>query len=65
MEAGEWPRDAAARLGIPEKRKMYICEKWIRQGKYECGVATDLGWAFSEESQAGMKRWRASMGYSR
>jgi hypothetical protein len=46
--AGESPRDAAVRLGIPEKRKMYLCEKWSTKGVYEYGVTADLGWRVRE-----------------
>lgn len=44
LEAGEWPRDAGPRLGIPPNRVRYLCEKWARQGKYEWGTYVTLGW---------------------
>ena len=44
LEAGEWPRDAGHRLGIPPRRVNYLCEKWSRQGIYDYGVVCDLGW---------------------
>lgn len=43
--AGEWPRDAGARLNIPPNRVRYICLKWSRKGIYDYGVTYDLGWA--------------------
>ena len=42
--AGEWPRDAGRRLGIPHNRVRYLCEKWGRRGIYNWGVVYDLGW---------------------
>jgi len=44
VEAGEWPRDAAARLGIPRRRLEYLCAKWGRRDIYNWGVTIDLGW---------------------
>lgn len=51
--AGESPRDAGRRLGIPSKRVIYLCEKWSKQGKYEYGVSADLGWPDTRSDQAG------------
>ena len=42
--AGESPRDAGERLGVPPKRVLYLCHKWADQGDYDYGVAADLGW---------------------
>ena len=42
--AGETPREAGLRLGIPNKRVLYLCEKWARRGVYGYGVSADLGW---------------------
>jgi hypothetical protein len=42
--AGEWPRDAGARLGIPPKRVLYLCHKWADKNVYDYGVSADLGW---------------------
>lgn len=42
--SGEMPRDAGERLDIPPNRVHYLCEKWARQGRYDYGVAHDLGW---------------------
>jgi hypothetical protein len=42
--AGETPRAAGQRLGIPHRRVVYICEKWSRQRIYNYGVTADLGW---------------------
>lgn len=44
LVAGEWPRTAGPRLGIPSRRVWYLCEKWARQGIYDYGVSCDLGW---------------------
>ena len=46
--AGEKPRDAGPRLGIPYKRVLYLCEKWSKQRKYEYGVSADLGWPVTQ-----------------
>lgn len=43
-EPYRWPRDAAVALGIPYGRAEYLCNKWSRQGRYEYGVAAQLGW---------------------
>ena len=42
--AGEWPRDAGRRLGIPEGRVRYLCHKWGDRGIYDWGTTYDLGW---------------------
>lgn len=42
--AGEKPRDAGERLGIPPNRVRYLCLKWADQGWYEYGITYDLGW---------------------
>jgi hypothetical protein len=39
-----WPRDAAAVLGVPRNRLVYLCSKWADQGQYEWGSWIDLGW---------------------
>ena len=45
LDAGERPRYAARRLGIPPNRVRYLCEdKWTRKGWYDYGVTYDLGW---------------------
>ena len=43
-EPHRWPRDAAAALGIPAGRVVYLCEKWTRKGVYDYGVNALLGW---------------------
>ena len=42
--AGEFPRDAGRRLGIPPKRVIRLCEKWTDRGDYDYGTSVDLGW---------------------
>jgi hypothetical protein len=42
--ARERPRDAGAELGIHPKRVIALCLKWSRQGRYDYGVAADMGW---------------------
>ena len=44
LEAGEKPRHAGERLGVPPNRVRYLCEKWARQHRYNWGVVVDLGW---------------------
>lgn len=44
VEVGEFPRDAALRLNMPRNRMLALCRKWSLKGKYEYGVALDLGW---------------------
>lgn len=44
LAAGEQPRTAGPRLGIPPKRVWYLCEKWSRRRIYGYGVSCDLGW---------------------
>jgi hypothetical protein len=44
LKAGEQPRDAGVRFGIPPKRVTYICEKWAGKGWYDYGVVADRGW---------------------
>lgn len=41
---GEKPRYAGRRLGIPDNRLRYICEKWTLKRWYNYGVVYDLGW---------------------
>lgn len=50
-EPHQWPRDAAAALGIPTGRAEYLCEKWARKGVYEYGVAAQLGWKLDAEQR--------------
>ena len=45
---GEKPRQAGIRLGINAKRVVSLCIKWTDQGKYNYGVAADLGWIENE-----------------
>ena len=40
----EFPRDAAAALGMPPRRLYYLCVKWSNQGIYDYGVSADMGW---------------------
>lgn len=42
--AGERPRYAGERLGIPPNRVRYLCFKWSRRDWYDYGVTYDLGW---------------------
>lgn len=44
VKAGEYPRKAAERLGIPEKRAAFLCQKWTDRGVYEYGVNVLAGW---------------------
>lgn len=50
--AGEKPRYAGRRLGIPRRRVAYLCGKWARHGDYDWGVVIDLGWP-TQEARAG------------
>lgn len=42
--AGMWPRMAGEILQMPERRIMYLCGKWAKEGWYEWGGTQDLGW---------------------
>lgn len=44
VRAGESPREAGERLGIPRRRMEYLCDKWSRKGLYDWGVVIDRGW---------------------
>lgn len=50
----EWPRDAAAAMGMPWRRLQYLCEKWASQGVYDYGTSCDMGW---KEPQRCEFRW--------
>ncbi|HEY4261838.1 MAG TPA: hypothetical protein VGM98_16830 [Schlesneria sp.] len=43
-------RELGNRLGIHPKRVVAMCEKWIRQGWYDCGVSADLGWVSDRDA---------------
>lgn len=49
LEPAPTVRELGARLGMHRKRVNAICEKWIRQGWYECGIAVDMGWVSDPE----------------
>ena len=58
--AGERPRDAGRRLGMPPRRVIYLCEKWTTQGRYDYGVSADMGWpSLIERSSLGTPEARA------
>lgn len=47
VESGEKVRTAHVRLGIPVRRAYRLVCKWSSQGRYDWGVAWDLGWSTS------------------
>ncbi len=49
LVAGEQPRYAGDRLGVPRNRVRYLCSKWARQHRYNWGVVIDLGWIEPQE----------------
>jgi len=56
LEAGEWPRTAGARLGIPGNRITYLCLKWAKKGWYNYGTVCDLGWIEGSGHKRGSSR---------
>lgn len=46
--AGERPEPAAAALGMPWKRLLYLLDKWTTQGKWDYGVHPTQGWLNAE-----------------
>jgi hypothetical protein len=43
-----WPRDAGDALGMSPLRVDSLCMKWSREGIYEYGTCSDLGWKTTE-----------------